>query len=467
MNSSSHLPDSEFDWKQEASRRLAEYRRLTGQRRQEAGLSSSGEAGDRLQQQSVAVAEARDTQSEKTPQAVAARVAARYAQAPRYYQLPDSAAEAASYGVKSIVQAALRARAAARSGEVVVPSEEDRLTPAEETATENKTGAALRRSVATASEDEPATAEAYSFAADEILSIAPEPVPVITLLPEEQTSVHCGAWDEAEERPQYFEASDPVLSYHAGGEAWGSEAEREAELQAMESSLQTVEPALPIHANLIEFPRELVATRKVRPRLAEGLYTEDRESQLSIFEVEPGAISTEPVAATVAEQNQPEWFSLQLEGDPVAEPEVASAGETAKTQLYPAQFKLRLTAAAIDGAIIAGVMLAAVAVAGSSTPHPLHGVLMVVAALAAFCAAGLAYHAIFLLLGESTPGMRSTGISLCTFDEEFPTPAQLRLRLYGLLLSVAPVGLGLLWAILDEDHLCWHDRLSRTYPRLN
>ena len=34
--------------------------------------------------------------------------------------------------------------------------------------------------------------------------------------------------------------------------------------------IEAVEPAQPIHANLIEFPREIVATRKVRPRLAEG-----------------------------------------------------------------------------------------------------------------------------------------------------------------------------------------------------
>jgi len=25
--------------------------------------------------------------------------------------------------------------------------------------------------------------------------------------------------------------------------------------------------------------------------------------------------------------------------------------------------------------------------------------------------------------------------------------------------------LGVAWALFDEDHLCWHDRLSRTYLR--
>ena len=34
-----------------------------------------------------------------------------------------------------------------------------------------------------------------------------------------------------------------------------------------------------------------------------------------------------------------------------------------------------------------------------------------------------------------------------------------------LLLSIVPVGLGIAWALFDDDHLCWHDRLSRTYLR--
>jgi len=33
-------------------------------------------------------------------------------------------------------------------------------------------------------------------------------------------------------------------------------------------------------------------------------------------------------------------------------------------------------------------------------------------------------------------------------------------------LSILPLGLGLAWALFDEDRLTWHDRLSGTYPRL-
>jgi uncharacterized RDD family membrane protein YckC len=61
--------------------------------------------------------------------------------------------------------------------------------------------------------------------------------------------------------------------------------------------------------------------------------------------------------------------------------------------------------------------------------------------------------------------MKYARLSLCTFEGHIPTRAQRCGRLLALLLSVLPVGLGLVWAIFDENHLTWHDRLSRTYLR--
>ena len=78
---------------------------------------------------------------------------------------------------------------------------------------------------------------------------------------------------------------------------------------------------------------------------------------------------------------------------------------------------------------------------------------------------GVLYQALFLTLAKTTPGMVYARISLCTFDDEKPTGAQLRGRLVALLLSLLPVGLGVVWAVFDDDRLSWHDRLSRTYQR--
>ena len=78
---------------------------------------------------------------------------------------------------------------------------------------------------------------------------------------------------------------------------------------------------------------------------------------------------------------------------------------------------------------------------------------------------GMLYYAFFFAMPVCTPGMMYAGIGLCTFDEKSPTRAQLRRRLGAMLLSLLPVGLGLVWSIFDDDHLSWHDRFSQTYLR--
>jgi uncharacterized RDD family membrane protein YckC len=86
--------------------------------------------------------------------------------------------------------------------------------------------------------------------------------------------------------------------------------------------------------------------------------------------------------------------------------------------------------------------------------------------VAALLVLGGLYQVLFFALGKATPGMHYAHLSLCTFEDQKPTQEQLRGRLWALLLSVLPLGLGVAWAIFDEEHLSWHDRLSGTYQRL-
>ena len=86
-------------------------------------------------------------------------------------------------------------------------------------------------------------------------------------------------------------------------------------------------PPMPLPTNLIEFPRQLVAPRKARPRYAEGPLRNDAspapgESQLRIFEVDPAQISTTPVPA---EAPAPQWTSIWLDAP------VPGAAESAPT----------------------------------------------------------------------------------------------------------------------------------------
>ena len=75
-----------------------------------------------------------------------------------------------------------------------------------------------------------------------------------------------------------------------------------------------------------------------------------------------------------------------------------------------------------------------------------------------------AYQQMFLLYAGRTLGMRMLGIRLSTFDGGVPQWSERRSRARSILISCASVALGFLWALIDEERLCWHDRLSRTFP---
>jgi len=59
--------------------------------------------------------------------------------------------------------------------------------------------------------------------------------------------------------------------------------------------------------------------------------------------------------------------------------------------------------------------------------------------------------------------MRAVGLELCAFDGEAAAIRARRNRAFAATLSALSVGLGFLWAFVDEDTLGWHDRISETY----
>jgi uncharacterized RDD family membrane protein YckC len=65
----------------------------------------------------------------------------------------------------------------------------------------------------------------------------------------------------------------------------------------------------------------------------------------------------------------------------------------------------------------------------------------------------------------TTPGLRAARLRLAGFDGS-PVPRRLRRwRVLASYLSALSLGLGYLWSVLDEDGLCWHDRITRTHIR--
>ncbi|MEO6923729.1 MAG: RDD family protein [Bryocella sp.] len=251
----------------------------------------------------------------------------------------------------------------------------------------------------------------------------------------------------------------------------------QAELDALEQEIEYrlspgaeayVLEAQPLPANIIEFPRQLVAPKKARPRLAEGPLRVDApvEPQLRIFEVEAEQISSEPESQMTA---APEWQSLTLESNTEAvvnTPNQAQAQFTLTPQT--ASIERRLMAAAVDfvcvGAALACFVAVAVEVGGSRLwmmPRPI----AIGSAAGIFLLLLIAYQLLFFSLNGDTVGMRYARISLCTFGDRNPTRKEMRRRVFALLLAASPLGIGLAWAFLDDERLGWHDRMSRMYQR--
>ncbi|MGA8939935.1 MAG: RDD family protein, partial [Acidobacteriaceae bacterium] len=233
-----------------------------------------------------------------------------------------------------------------------------------------------------------------------------------------------------------------------------------------------------IPGNIIEFPRELVAPRKARPRLAEGPLRADGtpEPQLRIFEVElaevePAQISAEAEATALADA--PEWQGMMLGAGPAADSRTRISAQLEAQlhldqPLYVATVARRAYSAAVDllcvSAGFAGYLAAALKIGGAgllALQRPLLGGVLA----GSFVVFALMYQLLFFTLNDATPGMRVARVAFCTFSERSPSRRAVRRRLVSTVLAMCPLGLGLVWMLLDGDGLGWHDRMSRMYPR--
>ena len=131
--------------------------------------------------------------------------------------------------------------------------------------------------------------------------------------------------------------------------------------------------------------------------------------------------------------------------------------------LQSSSLSRRITAAAVDAIIVlaAGALFGYIAVktvAPVMQARELAGTACLVLAL---LWAGYQYLA--LVYTGSTPGLRMAGLELVRFSGK-PAPRRLRRwRFFASLLSAVSLALGYFWCFLDEDGLCWHDRITRTH----
>jgi uncharacterized RDD family membrane protein YckC len=126
----------------------------------------------------------------------------------------------------------------------------------------------------------------------------------------------------------------------------------------------------------------------------------------------------------------------------------------------------RFVATAIDGTLIVfgfGLLVTLYEVLGGRFGA---GKMFWAGLAAVFALVSLLYGLIWAIAGRETPGMRMTDLQLITFDG-FEVDARTRvLRFASAWLSFCAGGLGVLWAVADEENLTWHDHISRTFPTI-
>jgi hypothetical protein len=446
-----------------------------------------------------------DQPAERSPRArssrIAATVAERYAQTKSYHAyLAEEAERAVREAEQAARQAEAAAEIAARNAEALAQVQYDLLTELDQYADTSQpfvsqpsaSGPQLAnpRSSFEPSAEIPTTAE---------LDLAPPPVNYTVrhaddlrlASAEASTSAYRTARESHSQAPRSLDPTDFLFL--------------DEEIAFRQTPVfEPVEPPVEIPGNLIEFPRQLVASRRARPRLAEGPLREEAElhsdpSQLRIFEVEAEQISPEPATETSA----PEWSSILLDAHPrqrsagysahvieqtaahsaeyyapAAQPQAAQhlqlSPETQHLYAAPLQvapIQLRLMAATVDLCIVlaAFMVFAATAVFTAShfSPAGVHTDLATAAisSVGTIALLGLIYQLLFFTFTDATPGMRYARIALCTFADDNPSRSAMRRRILALVLSSASLGLGVLWALLDDERLGWHDRISRIYQR--
>jgi len=197
-------------------------------------------------------------------------------------------------------------------------------------------------------------------------------------------------------------------------------------------------------AKIIEFPRFAWGPPPPPPdQLAEPVGEQLRI--LEVPEVQPpppalGGITIEPVEEEAPEKRL--GIDMPLQSAPLGR---------------------RFIASVVDGLIIAsasglfGFIFWKVAAA---RPPQVQFLSLAGGILAGFWAV---YQYLLIVYSASTPGLRCAGLELTRFDGTSTTRSLRRWRIFASYLSALSLGMGYAWVFLDEDALCWHDRITHTH----
>jgi len=129
----------------------------------------------------------------------------------------------------------------------------------------------------------------------------------------------------------------------------------------------------------------------------------------------------------------------------------------------PVRISQRLLAALVDFAVVSAGVAVFSAVAYRLLEYPSMTKPLWLGLGAATAVLWSAYEYLFLVHAGTTLGMMTARLRLRTFKGKPPRKRERQLRVLSLYFSALSLAMGLMWAFVDVDGFCWHDRLSRTF----
>src|ERR1700683_146019 len=196
---------------------------------------------------------------------------------------------------------------------------------------------------------------------------------------------------------------------------------------------------------LIEFPRSWAPPPAPFDELAEPVIDRGRPRILEAPEAVPpppalGGITIETVQH--AETEKRPGIDIPLQSAPLAP---------------------RIFSAAVDGVMIAAAcaLFAFIFWKVTAIRPPRLEIIGLAAGL--FGLFWAAYQYLLVVYSGTTPGLRLAGLELTRFDGSQASRRLRRWRVLASFLSAASLGMGYAWVFLDEDSLCWHDRITHTH----
>jgi uncharacterized RDD family membrane protein YckC len=198
-----------------------------------------------------------------------------------------------------------------------------------------------------------------------------------------------------------------------------------------------------LFSNVIEFPRSAAVPAYYANQLAEPIF--ERPRIVEVPEVLPPPPALGGILMEAAQPREPERRAA-------TGPLVASAS-----------IPRRMLAGLLDTLILVAALAGFGAMFMWLNPQRPPMALLALAVTIVGVILWAAYQFLFMVYTGSTPGLRLARLHLVRFDG---SPVSRRIRRWRVLasyLSAFSLALGYLWSVLDEDGLCWHDRMTRTH----